>query len=294
MSETAPAGGHAQWDKVADEYERRVQPLTGSFAAPLLDLVGGPLADAEVLDVACGTGALALEAARRGARVMACDGSPKMVAITAGRAAEHGLHVAALACDGGSLPAAWSGRFDVALSCFGVIFFADFGRGVRELVRTLKPGGRLAICAWGSMDETPAFAVLPEAAAALARARASHASPALRRASRPPSRKSLREVEAALRSLGLAAVRVHGPIRRTLRTPSAQAYWERFALGAPGTRALLASLPANEAGALRAGTLEALCGRFGGEQSEVSLEAAAYVVTAARPLASAAPESSPG
>lgn len=272
------------WDRVAAEYEARVQPLTAAFVAPLLDALDRALGDVDLVDVACGTGAVSLEAASRGARVMACDYSAEMVRITAARAAERGLeHVTTLICSGESLPEEWSGRYDCAISSFGVIFFEDARKGMSELARTLKPGGRLAISAWGSMDETPAFGMIPSAAAALARARGQQANPALLEASHPPRRKTPQEVEHSLRALGLQQVHIHGPFSSHLTTPNAEAYWQRFALGAPGTRSLLAVLQARDADALRANVIASLSQRFGGEDAPVDLEARAYVVTAVQP-----------
>ena len=74
---------------------------------------------------------------------------------------------------------------------------------------------------------------------------------------------------------------MHGPVTRTLRAKDAQAYWDRFALGAPATRALLATLSPEAAAALRTCVIATLEARFGAG-AEVLLDATAYFATARR------------
>jgi len=130
------------WDGYADAYERVFEPLTTAFARQVLDRLE-PLAGLDLLDVAAGVGGAALEALGRGARVTAVDASAAMVRRIAARApgvAAHRMDGAALA-----LP---DGRFDAALSSFGVVLFPDPAAGMAELHRVLRPGGRVAIVTW--------------------------------------------------------------------------------------------------------------------------------------------------
>ncbi len=132
----------SRWDGHADAYERVFEPLTTAFARQALDRLE-PLAGLDLLDVAAGAGGAALEALRRGARVTAVDASAAMVRRIAARApgvAAHRMDGAALA-----LP---DGRFDVAISSFGVVLFPDPAAGMAELRRVLRPGGRVAVVAW--------------------------------------------------------------------------------------------------------------------------------------------------
>jgi SAM-dependent methyltransferase len=48
--------------------------------------------------------------------------------------------------------------FDAVVSQFGLMFFPDPVAGLREMMRVLVPGGRLAVAVWGSLDDTPAYA----------------------------------------------------------------------------------------------------------------------------------------
>ena len=121
---------------------RVFEPLTTAFARQMLDRLE-PLVGLDLLDVAAGAGGAALEALRRGARVMAVDASAAMVRSIAARAPG----VAARLMDGAAL-ALPDDHFDVAISSFGVVLFPDPAAGMAELHRVLRPGGRVAIVTW--------------------------------------------------------------------------------------------------------------------------------------------------
>jgi demethylmenaquinone methyltransferase/2-methoxy-6-polyprenyl-1,4-benzoquinol methylase len=96
------------------------------------------------LDVCAGTGDLALELARRGARVTAADFCREMVARGATRARRARLPVEFVVADALALPFA-SESFDAATIAFGLRNLVDPGRGLREMARILRPGGRLVV-----------------------------------------------------------------------------------------------------------------------------------------------------
>lgn len=107
-----------------------------------------------VLDVAAGTGALALEAAAGGARVLATDFSPGMVERLAARLGEGGFDQAdseARVMDGQALDLP-DGGFDAAFSIFGVMLFPDWEAGLRELHRVVRPGGRVVMATWARAE----------------------------------------------------------------------------------------------------------------------------------------------
>jgi SAM-dependent methyltransferase len=109
-----------------------------------------------VLDVACGTGILAREIAPRigsAGRVVGVDPSPGMVAVAKqlAPAIEWRQGVAE------SLPFP-DQSFDAVVSQFGLMFFTDRRQALREMVRVLTPGGRLAVAVWDSLDNIPAYA----------------------------------------------------------------------------------------------------------------------------------------
>lgn len=100
-----------------------------------------------VLDVACGTGVVAVTAARAGAAVRGLDLSPALL-IDARRNAELvGKPIEFREGDVEALPYA-DASFDVVLSQFGHMFAPRPGIAVAEMLRVLKPGGRIAFSTW--------------------------------------------------------------------------------------------------------------------------------------------------
>jgi demethylmenaquinone methyltransferase / 2-methoxy-6-polyprenyl-1,4-benzoquinol methylase len=100
-----------------------------------------------VLDVCCGTGDLSFEMAGRvapGGSVVGCDFSEQMLDLAREKAAERGAPVRFEWADALQLPYD-AERFDAVTVGFGVRNFADRDRGLREMARVLKPGGRLVI-----------------------------------------------------------------------------------------------------------------------------------------------------
>jgi demethylmenaquinone methyltransferase / 2-methoxy-6-polyprenyl-1,4-benzoquinol methylase len=93
-----------------------------------------------VLDACCGTGDLALEAERRGGRVVGLDFSERMLE----RARKKSGTIEWVQGDALALPFG-DGAFDAATVGFGVRNLEDLEAGLRELCRVLRPGGRLAV-----------------------------------------------------------------------------------------------------------------------------------------------------
>jgi demethylmenaquinone methyltransferase / 2-methoxy-6-polyprenyl-1,4-benzoquinol methylase len=143
----------AMFDRIAGVYDRMNAVMTAGLdrqwrrrAADLADVGPG----AQVLDVATGTGDLALELARRvapGGRVVGTDFSEEMLVRArekAALAAPGGVAVAFEWANALSLPCEPS-SFDAATVGFGARNFADLRRGVAEMARVVRPGGRVVI-----------------------------------------------------------------------------------------------------------------------------------------------------
>lgn len=134
-----------------------VVALFGQWAARVADAARLAPGDS-VIDVACGTGVLAREAARRagpGGRVVGLDSNQGMLE-TARRMApsiEWRQGVAE------ALPFA-DGTFDAAVSQFGLMFFADRTAALTEMRRVTRAGGRLVVAVCGPLDESPGYADL--------------------------------------------------------------------------------------------------------------------------------------
>jgi ubiquinone/menaquinone biosynthesis C-methylase UbiE len=143
-----PAEAARAWDEVAPGYDEFVTPMHLELGARALERAGLE-PGMQLLDVAAGSGAVSLAAARLGARVTAVDISPIMIERLEQRARQEGLELEARVMDGHALDLE-SGRFDVAASEFGVMLFPDLPRGLREMVRVTKPGGRVVVVAFNS------------------------------------------------------------------------------------------------------------------------------------------------
>ena len=100
-----------------------------------------------VLDVATGTGNLALPAARTGATVTGIDIAPNLVAQAKARALSEQLSIRFDVGDAERLPYA-SDSFGIAVSMFGAIFAARPDRAADELLRVVRSGGRIAMANW--------------------------------------------------------------------------------------------------------------------------------------------------
>jgi SAM-dependent methyltransferase len=101
----------------------------------------------DVLDVATGSGNVALLAAQQGANVTGLDITPELFEAARSRAAEAGVEIEWIEGDAEELPYE-DNSFDRALSAFGTMFAPRQERAAAELVRVTKPGGVVAVAAW--------------------------------------------------------------------------------------------------------------------------------------------------
>ncbi|MBU9764339.1 class I SAM-dependent methyltransferase [Mycobacterium sp. TNTM28] len=100
-----------------------------------------------VLDVAAGTGNVAIPAAAAGARVCAGDLCPELVDQGRRRSAEAGLSIDWTEANAETLPYP-DDSFDAVLSCIGVMFAPHHRRAADELLRVTRPGGWIGLISW--------------------------------------------------------------------------------------------------------------------------------------------------
>ncbi|MGH8642223.1 MAG: class I SAM-dependent methyltransferase [Burkholderiales bacterium] len=143
-------------DYAAIKQRQQATWASGDFAiiGTTLQIVGEELAEAvdirageRVLDIAAGNGNATLAAARRFAQVTSTDYVHHLLEKGAARARAEGLDVRFELADAEDLPFA-DRTFDVALSTFGAMFTPEHARPAREMLRVVRPGGRIGLANW--------------------------------------------------------------------------------------------------------------------------------------------------
>lgn len=163
--ETFKAATRSQWNQSAqgwnDQSTRIRDWLRDSTAAMLTMAEVRP--GARVLDVAAGAGDQTLDiAARVGANgsVLATDLSPSILEFAKHNAQQAGHNnVETITADGENLMVPES-SFDAAISRLGLMFFPDPGKGLQEMFKALKPGGRACTLVFSSPDKNPCITAL--------------------------------------------------------------------------------------------------------------------------------------
>lgn len=146
----------AGWDRKAGYWDDTLGAVTREAITPLLDAVEAG-SGMRLLDIACGTGALAAEAAGRGAQAVGMDFAPTMVAEAARLHPSVEFRVA----DAEALPLA-DASMDAVTCSFGLLHMERPERVLAEVARVLRPGaGRFAMTAWA--PEGDFFAVIQQA-----------------------------------------------------------------------------------------------------------------------------------
>ena len=142
-----PAGAHrikhaAVFDAEARPHNERFRAATGVAPAD------------HVLDVGCGTGQSTRDAARAAVagRVLGIDLSAAMLGHARRVSREEGLHNIGFEQADAQVHAFPAGRFDVAISRFGSMFFADPVAAFGNIGRALRPGGRLVLMVWQARE----------------------------------------------------------------------------------------------------------------------------------------------
>ena len=128
------------------DYHRFAKDMVWSFGPALVRACRiGP--GQRVLDVAAGTGNVAIRAAQAGADVVACDLEPAQFDAGRREARACGVVLEWVQADAAGLPFA-DGEFDVVTSSAGVIFAPDHQAAADELVRVCRPGGTIGLIAF--------------------------------------------------------------------------------------------------------------------------------------------------
>ena len=156
MDQIVKAASVASPDFEAIKKKQQATWASGDYAVvgTTLQIVGESLAEEmdirageKVLDVAAGNGNATLAAARRFAQVTSTDYVPALLDKGRERARAEGLQVEFRTADVENLPFA-DGSFDVVLSTYGCMFAPNHARTASEMMRVLRPGGRIGLANW--------------------------------------------------------------------------------------------------------------------------------------------------
>ena len=148
------------WEKNSETIHQMLAPITTSMMEE-----AGISSGHAVLDVAGGAGEPSLTIARTvepTGRVVCTDVALEMVCIAARAAERRSLtNVNFAQCTAESLPFSIA-SFDIATSRLGAMFFANPLDGLREMMRVLRPRGRLTLAVWSAPDFNPFFRVVTQ------------------------------------------------------------------------------------------------------------------------------------
>jgi ubiquinone/menaquinone biosynthesis C-methylase UbiE len=149
----------------AENYERYLVPAIMRSWTPRLLALAEVRPGERVLDIACGTGLVAREAAAvvgEGGAVVGLDRNRDMLAVARRLPPVRGAPIEWREAMAESLPFE-TGAFAVVLCQNGLQFFQDRPAALREMRRVLAPGGRVALMVWGPLEESPAYAIMADA-----------------------------------------------------------------------------------------------------------------------------------
>lgn len=224
------------WDGIAPGYDRtntQTQMWLGNEGLRRAGVASGM----RFLDVAAGSGALSIPAARLGAQVVATDQSPVMLELLAMRSRREGLNIETRVMDGHALEFNDS-SFDMAGSQFGVMLFPDMPKGIREMARVLKPAGRTLITVYGDPNKIEFLGFFVRAVQVV---RPEFSGPPMDPAPLPFQLRDPERLRSELSAAGLRGVKVE-TIAETTEFATGKALWDWLVCSNPIVEMMLGSL----------------------------------------------------
>lgn len=153
-----------QWQEAADAWYRWSPTLNkwlGPATEKMLDMAGIK-AGSKVLDIAAGAGEQSISAAKRVGTtgyVLATDISSNILEYAKKMAAQNGVsNIETKVMDGENLDLE-DNSFDAVISRVGLIYFPDQQRALKEMLRVLKPGGKIAAVVYSTPDRNKFFSI---------------------------------------------------------------------------------------------------------------------------------------
>jgi ubiquinone/menaquinone biosynthesis C-methylase UbiE len=237
----------AAWDRIAPGYDRTNTPTQmwlGNEGLRRAGLASGM----RLLDVAAGSGALSIPAARLGAQVLATDQSPVMLGLLEERARKEGLRIETRVMDGHALELD-DHSFEIAGSQFGVMLFPDMPKGISEMARVVRPGGRVLMNVYGDPHEIEFLGFLVGAIQAV---RPDFTGPPMDPPPLPFQLQDPERLRKQLASAGLREIKVE-TITEATKFQSGEELWDWLVWSNPIVETVLGalSLTSDERGAIR-------------------------------------------
>lgn len=147
----------ASWDKFSTGW-RKWDETAMLFTKPMAEKMIGflqPEGSQQVLDIASGTGepGLTIAAMLNGGKVVSVDISDGMLQVARDKAQKAGIkNFETVVADVTQLPFP-DNSFDAVVCRFGFMFFPDMEMAAREMIRVLRPGGKLSVAVWGPPEK---------------------------------------------------------------------------------------------------------------------------------------------
>lgn len=218
----SPLSQPGPWDLVSEGYEEVTREFLGKYSEFGLSKLDLRSTD-KLLDVACGPGTTSLFAATKVDSIDALDFSSEMLRIARRNAETRGhQNIRFHEADGQNLPFA-DASFDRAVSMFGLMFFPDRLRGMREMHRVLRSTGRALISSWAPVDMSPAMNAMFGALRAID-------------PTRPAPERDITSLEnpdvfrAELEACGFSSVQIE-PVEMSMDIESPELFWDVMVRG---------------------------------------------------------------
>jgi SAM-dependent methyltransferase len=157
----------AEWRQSAPYWEKHSATVRRLFAPISAALIRSAHIGSgqRVLDVAGGAGEPSFEIAANvypHGSVVCTDAADEMVAAARRLANQQAIHhIEFASCSADSLPFA-EASFDAAVSRLGAMFFEDVRQALGEMLRVVKPGGRVALAVWSDREQNPFFSIVTD------------------------------------------------------------------------------------------------------------------------------------
>lgn len=140
-----PDSSTESWEGIADQWVAHADTndYRNHFLMPLTLQALGEVRGRKVLDLGCGEGGHARELVRRGAQVVAVDGSRRLVEVARERTAAAGLDIEYVCANANHLEGVADASFDLVLASMSLMDVEDYPGAVAEVFRVLRAGGEL-------------------------------------------------------------------------------------------------------------------------------------------------------